>query len=243
LGYADVPIFPAYGREGLYLPVRVSGIPEGRAIVSQRVAATVDAAGGRSWNSGWTPAGALIGTDPLSDVRFLRAEGPAWQYLDLDRSFYQAEKETPSRIRVSIAVMLLGGLATGSMRGPARAGGLPLDGICETRPIPIQSSARGTRDVRNLEVLCAWPKPGPDRAYVRLGSPEASRGLLTAGPGGLPVADPSAWIRGSAPLSVRAADPEFTIETWRAAGYFELSFDVSGARLRDYVLPRVTDPQ
>jgi hypothetical protein len=72
---------------------------------------------------------------------------------------------------------------------------------------------------------------------------EDSRSLLTAPSSFFQAVDQSAWSRGIAGLSVRAADPGFTIETWRAAGYLELSLDISNVRLRDYVLPRVTDPE
>jgi hypothetical protein len=244
MGYADAPRFPAYGREALYLPVRVSGIPAGAAVVSQRIAATVEGAGGRSWSTDWTPSGAVLGVDPLADGQLVQRDGPAWQYLEIDRAFYQAVKDTPARIRVSVAMTLLNGLEIGSMQARGRTRGLPLDGICEARPVPIRSTARGVTDVRNLEVTCGWPRPGPDRAYVRVqAAGEDSRSLLTAAAGSFLAVDQSVWRRGIAGLSVRAADPTLTVESWRAAGYLEVSLDIPNLRLSDYVLPRVTDPE
>jgi hypothetical protein len=242
--YGNAPYFPGLRQEGLYLPIRVSGIPNGAAVISERVAVTLEAGDGRRWRSGWTPAAAIAGTDPLADVRLILADGPAWQYLDVDRAFYRAVKDAPVQIHVSIALVLLTDRRRGTLQANGRTERLPQDGICEVSQVPMLS--RTIRNFGNLVVLCAWPRPGPDRAYVRANSRAsaiASPLLLTAGASGPLSIDQSVWQRGAAILSARADDRPFTIETWRAAAWLERNFDISGVRLNDYVAPRPTDPQ
>ena len=223
----------------------MSGIPGGSGVLSQRVAVTLEAASGRRWISGWGPAGAVIGAGSLADSRLIRTDGPAWQYLDVERAAFEAVKNTPVRIHVSIALMLLNVSGTGTMQGLSRKTHLSLDGICEAKLIPTFSNElRGARGFRNVEAFCAWPQPAPERTYVRAASPsgsEDSYGLLTGGPGFFSV-EQSAWHREGAVLAVRGTDPKFTIESWRATGYLERRFDISGIRLKDYIAPRVTDP-
>lgn len=247
--YADARLFPANGYEGIYLPIRVGGLPAGLGMVSQRVAAAIEGAGGSRWDSGWQTTGALLGADPLTDVRFLQADGAAWIYLDVDRAFYQAARDTAARVRISVAVTLLAKSGTGTVKGTGRTGGLPLDGICEVRRGPTFAenvNVRGARNLRNLLVSCAWPQPGPDRAYVQSilpGGLEDAHAALADDAGALLPFDLSVWRRGWAGLSVRAAAPQLAIETWRAERYLELSLDIPGVRLSDYAAPRATDPQ
>ncbi len=239
--YSEAPLFPGLGREGFYLPIRVSGIPGGSGVLSQRVAVTLQGAGGRRWSSGWRPAGAVIGAGSLADSRLIRADGPAWQYLDVESAAYQAVKDAPVRLHVSIALMLLSASGTATMQGLSRKTHLSLDGICEAKLIPTFSNdLRGARGFRNVEAFCAWPQPAPERTYVRAASPfgsEDSYGLLTAGPGFFSV-EQSAWRREAVVLAVRGTDPRFTIESWRTTAYLERGFDVSGIRLKDYIAPR-----
>lgn len=245
--YADAPMVVAPGYRGIYLPVRVSGIPSGSAMVSQRVEVTLAGSSGTLWTSGWRREGAVIGMDRLADVRFIRADGPAWQYLDIDRAIYETIKDVPVQINVSIALLLLSDRRTGSMPGFGRTKRLPLDGICDARPVPeFSRSIRAARDVRNAEMSCAWPKPGPERAYMRVTSPpgvEDSHALLTTHSDGVLSIDQPVWRRVRAVLAFRGAEPRFTLETWRASERLDRSFQISGVRLRDYAAPRATDPQ
>jgi len=232
LRYVDAPILPGAGREALYVPIRISGIPAGDAVVARRVDATVEASGRRT-----SSRGDLAGTDPLADAHLFRSDGAAWLYLDLDRAFCRTFSDAPVRIRISATLVLLGDLRIGAVEARGRTGGLPLDGICDVSPIPMPRGVRGTRGIGSLAVTCAWPRPGPQRAYVRLESPvEDSRALLTTGAGGWLTTD--AWDRGFAVLSARAADRRLSVETWRAAACREVRLEISAVRLRDYVVPR-----
>jgi hypothetical protein len=242
--FADAPYFPKAGLEGFYLPIRVDGLPSGAAVVSRRVALTIDAGEGRRWTSGWSTDGAVTAIDPLDDRRLLYANGAAWQYVNIDRAFYQPLKDTPVRIHVTADLVLLGGAQHAAIAGDGRTTRLPREGICEVRPlaIPLPGGLRGVAGIRNLGVFCAWPRPGPELAYVR-GGPSASRSLLASSMDMLAGFDPSVWQRGAVVIPVHEAQPRFSVETWNAEARIERSFDIAGVRLSGYVVPRVTDPE
>ncbi len=248
--YADALYFPGLQQDGFYLPVRVSGIEAGSAVISKRAAVTVEAAGGARWNSGWSPEARVIGTGPLTDVRLIGTDGPAWQYINVDRGFSRQVQDAPVKIHVSVALLVLNGRESRPVRAAGRTVQLPLEGICEATPVAMLAAnirgVRGTEGIRNLAVACIWPRPGPERAYVWAGSPisgETAAALLTAAGGGEWPVDPSVWRRGLAVLSVRAEDPGLSVVTWRAGAYLERSFEIDGVRLKDYLAPRATDPQ
>ena len=235
---------PGSDQEGIYFPIRVSGLSESAAVVSERAAVTLEGRRGRRWSSDWTAAAAVAGTDPREDAHLVQANGPAWQYLNVDRSFYRAVKDTPVHAHVSVTLILLTGRQSGTAQANGRTARLPQDGICQASPVPMLSGA--VRGIRNLLVFCEWPRPGPERAYARASSRASAVALpylLTAGASGpLPI-DQSVWQRGAAVVSIPAEDPQFTVETWRAEAWLERSFDIAAVRLNDYIAPRVTDPQ
>jgi hypothetical protein len=246
--YADASHFPGLQQEGFYLPIRVDGIPPGAALVSKRLAATIEGDAGGRWTSGWTAEGAITGTDPLEDPHFIHADGPAWLYLNVDRAFYRALRDTSVRIHVAVAAVLLGGVERAGILANGRTDRLPEEGICEVHPaaIPLPNRVRGIHGLRSLGAFCAWPRPGPERAYLLTALPASggsSRALLSAGSGGPLSTDQSVWQRGAALIPVRDAEPRFTVETWRAEAWLERSFDIDDVRLSGYAAPRVTDPQ
>jgi len=242
--FADAPYFPKAGLEGFYLPIRVDGLPPGAAVVSKRVALTIEAGEGRRWTSGWSTDDAVTAIDPLDDRRLLYANGAAWQYVNIDRAFYQPLKDTPVRIHVTVDLVLFGGARRAPIAGAGRTARLPREGICELRPlaVPLPGGVRGIAGLRNLGVFCAWPRPGPELAYVR-GGPSASRSLLASSMDMLAGVDPSVWQRGAVVIPVREAQPRFSVETWNAEARLERAFDIAGVRLSGYVVPRVTDPE
>lgn len=241
--YANAPYFPGPLQEGLYLPIRLSGIPAGTAIVSERVAAGIEAGDGMTWNSGWVQAAKITQANPFDNVDLIREDGPAWQYLNIDRAFYERVKNLPARVNVSVAILLLDQTQNGAVNPAGRTADLPLEGICEVGPgLTPPSSPHG---IYNLIASCAWPRPGPVRAYVRTGSRrsnESSGFLMRSGTRGLLWSHASVWQRADALFPAREEGLELSIETWQAAAYLERKLSTPVIRLSDYAAPRPTDP-
>jgi hypothetical protein len=239
--YATAPYFSGPLDEGIYIPLRLEGLPRGAAVVSERVAGAIEA-GGRSWTSDWTPAAGLTGVNPLEDVHLLRADGACWQYLNVDRRFYQEVKDLPARMHVSIALILFIGPDGTTLQPSGRTARLPGEGICQVSSMP--SPVRRFRDMRSLLALCGWPIHAPGRAYIQSRSRETgvtstsllgdfSRGYFFRW---------SIWDAGAAELSATQGPIDLNLETWRTAAYLERQLDTPEIRLRDYVGPRATDP-
>jgi hypothetical protein len=236
----------------VYLPLRLDGIPHGAAVVSERIAATIEA-GGRRWDPGWTTAG-VSRTGALEDIHFMRADGPCWQFLHMDRAFYQAVKDLPAQVHVTIALTLLEDRQDRRMNDSGRTEHLQQEGICLVRwsPLPGNRSEYIARCracanySRSVVVSCAWPRAVPTRAYVRARSREMgefSESLLTVDPEGMFAIGSSVWGRASTSFTAGPERLELNLETWRAAAFLERHVEISRVLLREYVAPRITDPR
>ncbi len=235
VSYAEASRFPGPGQEGLYLPVRVSGIPDGASVITERISANIETKDGTRWNSGWVPAGGLTPAGSTRDLDLIRAAGPAWLYVNVDRSFYRAVQDSPVQIDVSLALVLLKDRAAASLSAPGRTAHLPQEGICELIPGPPLSN--GVRGVRNLIAFCGWPGSGPAYAALRTGPSETP---LRYGSQAPLWPQGSVWQRESALFSVREG-VDVRLETWRAAAYFDRDLTIPQIRLKDYAAPRATD--
>jgi hypothetical protein len=200
---------------GIAIPIVVTGIPAGARIVSERMAATISARGGKSWQSGWSTNSNIAARNPLEDERAIRADGPGWAYLAVDRAFYQAVKDDPVEVHASIAVTLLGERQSALLAFPGKTKKLPGDGLCTVDPGPF----------RNLAANCAWPLGNPARAYITAGSLES---LLT------PAASYGLWHRAATVFSPPPEPRELRLETWQAIDHFQSDLYWHSIRLSDY---------
>lgn len=200
---------------GIAIPIVVTGLPARTRIISERIASTISAPGGKSWQSGWSLNSNIAGRNPLEDERAIRADGPGWTYLAVDRAFYQAVKDTPVEVHISIALALLGQPESAPLTFPGLTGHLPGDGLCSVDPGPF----------RSLTANCAWPLGSPARAYITAGSLES---LLA------PAASYSLWHRAATVFSSPPEPRELRLETWQALAHFESDLDFHSIRLSDY---------
>ena len=235
--FADAPSFPSPAEEGVALPLVVSGIPSGAALAGERTDFTIDADEAGSWHSGWTASGGLTGAGRLENTPFFRRDGPCWQYLTVDRKFFQAVKDRPAHVRVSVAFALLLRNAQAPLARRGRTSRLPADGVCIATPgAPVPAGVRGLDRESGVAVMCGWPRPAPDRAFVLAGPLEAS---LTA-PYDLLGLGGSVWER-SAVAFFAPRDAPLTVESWHTAARFVRELDIPAIRLSGHVAPRATD--
>jgi len=228
-----------YGKalEGIDLPIRITGIPAGTRAVSERVATTIEAPGGKTWSSGWTSTGAIANPNPLEDSHAIRADGAYRQHLYVDAEFYRAVKDAPVHLHASVAVTLLGERQSAPISARGRTGHLPGDGICGAGPGPFPS---------NVVVFCDWPGQAPARVYVQARSLKNGQTLesllLPAGPYAPYPTDGSMWSGAETMFTAPPEPVEMKLETWRAIGHFERELDIPQIRLSDYAVRRITDP-
>jgi hypothetical protein len=205
--------------------VRITGIPTGARLISERTAASIEAPGGKFWKSAWTPMGGLAAV----------ADAAYRQHIYIDTKFYDDLKDTPVRLRTTVALTLLGDRESKAIAAQGRTGHLQGDAFCFAGPGPF---------VHNIIVGCTWPGGAPPRAYVQARSTQTNvlveslvsrDGSYAAFP-----LDGSMWSTASAVLTV--AEPgELRLETWRALAHFERELDIPQIRLSDFAIRRITD--
>jgi hypothetical protein len=229
----------------LVLPVQVSGIPAGLELQSERIAVTVEAAGD-SWNSGWTDFGGTLQT--TGDNTLLPADGPYWQYVYLDRAFFDRHRNRPVRLRTAAAFTLLSGPRTTRLVPPTDAVWVPEFGFCKTRanPAAVSNSIRGA-----VAVTCL--APFQQGQWVRIGMQSrrtgvfedsrrsgtlqnlATREARSYGP--YPTEfDASVWqLFGTAALVSDPSDMDVVLESRHAVVHFERTLTLPAIRLADYL--------
>jgi hypothetical protein len=97
--------------EGFMLPVRVSGIPEGRTLINERINISVTTRSGLAWKSGWTGDNSpeVIGLNiDLQSFKKIHADGDYQLTAYVHKNFYDRVKDIPVQIRVSLACGLYG---------------------------------------------------------------------------------------------------------------------------------------
>jgi hypothetical protein len=233
VGFADATWSPGVGEAGINLPILVTGIPAGTAVICERTVARIEAPDGRSWTSTWTRVGGVYSTTPLEDSYVVRADGPYWQYVDVDEAFYRAVKDTPVRLHTTVALTLLGKRKIVPLATRDRAGFRSGEGMCRMAPGPVGE----------LIVSCAWLGRTPARAYVtaksiRNGQTFAS--LVSTGSGSPYPMNGSLWERTSSLFSVPTT-LEMQLETWQTVAHFERDLDIPQIRLADYAVRKITD--
>jgi hypothetical protein len=203
-------------------PIRITGVPPGMGVQSDRVAATAETANGRTRVSGWDPINRLsqvIGDEKTTREERLLPGDDTWLYLNVDPYSAGAERT----LHASIALTLL----SAEEITPLQAGGVP------TR-VP-QGGLCWVMGTGNLSILCSWPAPTPGYAVIRIsamGMPtgfempllsERLFGDLSYGPcsntGGL-------WQIVTGNVVVSAEPSEILLVTRRAVAHFEREIEI-----------------
>lgn len=158
--------WPGQNVYGIAIPVRITGIPDGMALYSDRATVSVETPAGRRWNSGWDSLNRLFRAlgrrgASMEEGRFLPGDGEYWLYLNIDRSFYR-----PVHLHASVALTLLSAerIAPLALREGAQA--VSNDGFCWA-----------TSRILLVETACSWPVRTPARSEFRSRPGGTSLGL------------------------------------------------------------------
>jgi hypothetical protein len=234
VGFADAVWSPGAGEAGINLPILMTGIPVGTAVVCERIAARIETPDGRSWASAWTQVGGLYSTTPLEDAHVIARDGAYWEYVAVDETFYQSAKDRPVHMHATVALTLLGDrrftpLATRDRNQSSLDGGM-----CRVGPGPFGK----------LIVSCAWLARSPARSYVTaipVHNGQTYSSLISSGPASPYASFGSVWQRASTLFSHPPATHEMDLETWQALAHFERELDLPHIRLSDYRASRISD--
>jgi hypothetical protein len=218
----------------LAIPVWVSGLSVGQGVRVEGVRTTVDAPGGRHWDSGWGFAGEpVLWAADAAPRLFLTSDGPYWLGIAMAPEFYRAVKAGSVHLRTTLALTLLGDststnldLDGGSVAGDTgvcwtHGAGATVTAVCSS---PFWTAARSTLRIRSKstgESVAGDLLPGGAGAWTYGPYPTAS-GL-------------SLWTN---PVYATLSTPPFPIEivldTHPPAGSAERTLDVPAVRLSDY---------
>jgi hypothetical protein len=138
-----------------FLPVRITGIPAGTELYSDRAAVTLTTSDGRTWSSEWDSLHKLMPftnnrSASLQEEQFLSAYDECWQYLNIDSSFY-AKLRAPVRMHITWAMTLFSQPEVTTLgRGLQTVSG---GGSCN-----------------GVQPVCVWPGQAPQVNSVRVRS-------------------------------------------------------------------------
>ncbi len=232
---------------GVRIPIRITGVPEGATLTSERVRATIDTARGEHWDSGWRADGGVIENRQAAMRRIsgMRMEsnrvtgwGNDWVELNIDRDFYDSAKlkDSSARLNTTIAFTALKPRRVAVMPIPATAYHTQTGSLC--------SSAIPNRI--NLVITCFSASDDDPLDYTyRLTDGEHSEWIgMGSTIGGL-----SAWSVASTSIgSLGLGEPRFdiplrplftgptklVIDKLETVGYFERSLSIDGIDLGPY---------
>jgi hypothetical protein len=119
------------GAGALYIPIALSGVPEGMQVAGNRVALSVDYQQ-TNWRSPWNPRGQLIARDasPGYTGRQRLSNGRASLYVPLDSFPYDRLAYVPAHLHANIAFTLFGPPAVLRMADPSQSRRVPGNGFC-----------------------------------------------------------------------------------------------------------------
>jgi hypothetical protein len=219
----------------IFVPVQVTGIPAGREMFSEHIAVTVEIPGGPSWSSGWSGLGGTL--RQTGEERLLPADGAYWQYMNIDRAFFEKIRDTPAHLHTTAAFTLFAEANITRLTPPTTSRWAPEAGFCSSRA----SGGAASGSIRGfLSVVCISPFQHADRVEIltqsrRTGLIEGSGVRLVSYSPYQTDLTPSLWTDVSAQMLVTdPSDKDILIEARQAAAHFELHLDVREIRLGQY---------
>jgi hypothetical protein len=147
-----------------WIPVRVTGIPSGMALYSDRGTLTVATPSGERWSMGWNRVNRLVSVAGSwerwsEDARSLPGDGEYWLHVNIDQSLLRRTKSGPIHLHARMALTLLSPERTSPLASREGAQAVSNDGFCWV-------TSRG----RQLETACSWPVRTPAQIGFRLRS-------------------------------------------------------------------------
>jgi hypothetical protein len=211
--------------EGITMPVRVTGIPDGMALYSDRAMVTVATPDGERWTSGWDSLNGLFRIVATSSTRtedepFLPGDGEYGLNLNIDQSLLRRAGSVPLHLRAKVALTLLSREQVTPLAVRKGAQAVPNDGFCwaaSRKPF--------------AEIACSWPVRTPAKFGFRLRSggtnllPAIWWGGKVGSYGSYPTSG-GLWQWAGQSVRMDPPFPGVDLVTWTAVAHFERELDI-----------------
>lgn len=235
----DAAATPAVRRgrhdEGLRVavPVRVTAIPPGRQLISERISVTIQAPGAPAWRSSWREQNELAARTAWRDSdAWIAADGQYWLSFDIPTVYFEILKEKPTTLRANIALS--------EFTNPLVTK-LPI----QPREYPVASVGRCSLDTIVAYTMISCVTPFERRVATDFliqphkGGPDwKSSGCCTISYGPIGFDGKfSVWSEvGSMPSGPNHLWPEdeVTVEVRRPLSHFEREMEIDGIRLPQF---------
>jgi len=132
------------------IPLQVSGVAEGYALVSGPVRVTVDAANGSQWTSPW---------QALNNQQYLPGTSESWITFQMSRAFFDQVRSTPVTLHFTVALTRVQAGNVRSIPLPTQDFSVPDFGICSPQADVFHS--------RFFGIACRFALHQPNLTYIR----------------------------------------------------------------------------
>lgn len=211
---------------GLFLPVVLSGIPEGMQVMGNSVALTVEHQGAR-WTSTWEPVGQLMarGSSVRYDSRQRLSNGADWLFVTL-HSFPDDLANVPAHLHATVALTLLGKPYSIRMADTQVGRRLPGDAFCAVfyRHSALVPTCLGAFSDPGFADLRWRDFPNEPWRFFHLPAPFHNSG------------GSAIWQGGGGNFAYQAPSypRELYLELRQPIAYFERELDIPAIRLADF---------
>ena len=132
------------------IPLQVSGVAEGYALLSSEVKVSADAANGSQWNSAW---------QGLNNQYYLPGTSESWINFQMSRAFFDQVRTAPVTLHFTVALTRVQAGNVRSIPLPMHEFSVPDVGICSPQADVFRS--------RFLGVACRFALHQPKLTYIR----------------------------------------------------------------------------
>jgi len=218
---------PQEARIAIALPIRVTGIPDGMEVYSERVNISMHAADGTVWSSGLDAYNVIhdraLGTDAINQR--LPGEGePYWLAATIDTSFYRAHGDEPVHVHAAVAFTMLGRAQTTTISRWGEAQAIAGDGVCEFSKLGATVSP-----------ICISPLRRPALVVIRFEHLPSGLVSLDRPPtGGSDQGGFGIWrVVQNGTMTALPEPFAMAVEVREAVAHFERELDIPGVRLKE----------
>ena len=214
------------------LPIRVTGVPYGMEVYSERVKIALHAADGAVWNTGLGTYNVIQdrALEPEAIYRRLPGKGePYWLTANIDKSFYHDHGDEPVQVHATVAFTMLGRAQTTAVSRMGEPQAVAGSGVCEF-----------SKREPSVRVLCIAPLRKPALTVVRFdplppGYPIGLVSLDRPPTGGSDLGGFGIWRVSQSGMMTAPPEPfAMSVEIRQAVAHFERELDIPGVRLKEF---------